>query len=83
MNPAIEHNFKYHPPTAGAVMQHERIRAKAKELALLIDEVLPPTAGREKASAITACEQAMMWGCAGIARHFNAYQESQLSDSTH
>ena len=44
-------------------------RDKAKELALLIDEVLPVTAGREKATAITKCEEAMMWACAGICRH--------------
>jgi len=45
------------------------VRAKAKELALLIDETLPTAAGREKATAITKCEEAMMWACAGIARH--------------
>lgn len=82
MNPAIAHNFKYHPPTAGAVVQHERLRAKSRELAELIEEVLPPTAGREKATAITKVEEAMMWGCAGIARHFNAYEESQRTDCT-
>lgn len=76
MTAAIEHNFKYHPPTAGAVVHHERIRAKAKELAALIDETLPPIAGRERAIAIHKCEEAMMWACAGIARHYNAYQES-------
>ena len=70
MNAAIEHNFKYHPPVgADTTQKHSAIRAKAKELALLIDETLPPAAGREKASAITKCEEAMMWACAGIARH--------------
>lgn len=65
----IAHNFKYHPPYGAAVPKHEAIRAKARELAELIEESLPPLAGREKALAITKCEEAMMWACAGIARH--------------
>lgn len=69
MNPQIEHNFKYHPPVGDAADKHAAIRAKAKELATLIDESLPTAAGRERATAITHCEQAMMWACAGIARH--------------
>lgn len=69
MNAQIEHNFKYHPPGPNSVEKHTAIRAKAKELAALIDETLPIAAGREKASAITKCEEAMMWACAGIARH--------------
>lgn len=69
MNATIEHNFKYHPPTGAAVEKHTAIRAKAKEFALLIDGLLPSAAGREKASAISKCEEAMMWACAGIARH--------------
>lgn len=69
MNAAIEHNFKYHPPVGNAVAAHAAVRAKAKELASLIDVSLPADAGREKALAITKCEEAMMWACAGIARH--------------
>jgi len=69
MNPALEHNFKYHPPAGNAAETHAAIRAKAKELAVLIDDTLPTAAGREKATAITKCEEAMMWACAGIARH--------------
>ena len=67
----IRHNFQYHPPTGHAAVNHARIRDKARELALLLDECLPPSAGREKAAAITKVEEAMMWGCAGIARHAN------------
>ena len=69
MNATIEHNFKYHPPIGDAAERHAAVRAKAKELATLIDEALPEKAGREKATAITKCEEAMMWACAGIARH--------------
>lgn len=69
MNAQIEHNFKYHQPMGNVSKVHAAVRAKAKELALLIDESLPANAGREKATAITKCEEAMMWACAGIARH--------------
>lgn len=69
MDPLIDHNFKHHPPRGDAVQRHEAIRAKAKELAQLIDEVLPTKAGRERATAITKVEEAMMWANAGIARH--------------
>lgn len=69
MNPQIERNFKHHPPVGTAAVDHARIRDKARELADLIDEILPAGAGREKATAITKCEEAMMWANAGIARH--------------
>ena len=71
MNPVIEHNFKYHPPVGDAAAKHAAVRSAAQKLALLIDESLPLNAGREKALAITKCEEAMMWACAGIARHSN------------
>ena len=72
MNATIAHNFRYHPPTGTtANTAHESIRRKAMELANLIDEELPPSAGREKATAITKVEEAMMWACAGVARHMN------------
>lgn len=69
MNPQIEQNFRHHPPRGNAAEKHEAVRAKAKELALLIEDLLPPKAGREKATALTKCEEAMMWANAGIARH--------------
>jgi hypothetical protein len=69
MNATIEHNFKYHPPVGSAAEKHAAIRAKVRELAHLIDQSLPPEAAREKATAITKCEETMMWACAGIARH--------------
>jgi hypothetical protein len=69
MNPTIEHNFKYHPPIAADPGKHAQIRAKARELAELIDGLLPAAAALEKAVAITKCEEAMMWACAGICRH--------------
>jgi len=77
MNPVINHNFKYHPPTGAAVENHQRVRDAAKALAEAIDNLLPPAAGREKALAITKCEEAMMWACAGIARHSNPTEPQQ------
>lgn len=82
MNPTIVHNFKYHPPTGSAVVDHQRVRDAAKNLAALIDEVLPAGAGREKATAITKCEEAMMWACAGIARHSHEPTQPFVSDCT-
>jgi hypothetical protein len=79
MNATIAHNFKYHPPTGSAVVSHERVRAKARELADMIDELLPINAGREKATAITKCEEAMMWACAGIARHSQEIPEADYT----
>ena len=69
MNATIEHNFNYHPPMSGMAERHAAIRTQAKVLADLIDQTLPAAAGREKAAAITKCEEAMMWACAGICRH--------------
>lgn len=72
MNATIEHNFRYHPPRGNAATIHALVRAKAKELADIIDSKLPKGAEREKAVALTKCEEAMMWACAGIARHSEA-----------
>jgi hypothetical protein len=80
MNAQIEHNFKYHAPTGDAVQAHTEIRAAAKMLAVLIDEALPAAAGREKALAITKVEEAMMWACAGVARHAGSTREPSIAE---
>jgi hypothetical protein len=67
VNPTIENNFKYHAPTADQPVKYERLRAKAKELAYLIDEVCPNS--REKSKAMTELEDAIMWANASIARN--------------
>jgi len=69
MNAIIEHNFKYHPPSPGNAAAHEEIREKAKAFANAINNLLPDTAARERATSITNVESAMMWACAGICRH--------------
>lgn len=63
----IENNFKYHKPKGDQPGKYEAIRAQAKELAILICEVCPDS--REKSTAMTNLEQAVMWANAAIARN--------------
>jgi hypothetical protein len=63
----IENNFKYHAPKPGQPQKYEAIRAKAKELAHLINEVCPES--REKSLAMTNLENSVMWANAAIARN--------------
>jgi len=63
----LENNYTYHAPKDGQPEQYQAIRAKAKEFALLIDEIVPES--REKSLAMTNLEQASMWANAGIARN--------------
>ena len=63
----IERDYTYHPPKPGQPEQYAAIRSKAKELALLIDELVPPS--REQSVALTHLESAVMFANAGIARH--------------
>lgn len=63
----LDNAFKYHPPQPGQNEKYESIRAKAKELALLIVETQPES--RERSLAITKLEEASFWANAGIARN--------------
>lgn len=67
MSQQIENNFKYHSPKEGQPEIYTSIREKAKELAYLIDEVVPNS--REKSVAMTNLEQTVMWANAGVARN--------------
>lgn len=63
----LSNRFAYHPPASPAVADaHEELREAAYALAAVIERLVPP--GRERSTAITKCEEAMMWGNAGIAR---------------
>lgn len=64
---AIENNFKYHAPMPGQPKRYEALRAKAKELARLIEDTCPHS--RERSTAMTNLEQAVMWANAAIARN--------------
>jgi hypothetical protein len=63
----INNNFKYHTPKADQPARYERIRAKAKELAQVINEDTP--ASREQSVAFTELESCVMWANAAIARN--------------
>jgi hypothetical protein len=61
----IDKIFKYHSPTGDQPQRYEAIRAKAKELAKLINTSCPES--REKALALTYIQQSTMWANASIA----------------
>ena len=63
----IENAFTYHSPKEGQPEKYEALRAKAKELAYLIDELCPNS--REKSLAMTKLEESSMWANASIARN--------------
>ena len=63
----IERNFTYHPPKPGQPERYAAIRAKAKELAELIDAECPQS--RERSIAMTDLENCVMWANAAIARN--------------
>lgn len=66
MNERIENAYAYHAPKEGQEDKCQRIRAKAKELAYLIDEECPDS--REKSLAMTKLEECAMWANASVAR---------------
>jgi hypothetical protein len=66
----IENNFTYHAPSGDQPSRYEALRAKAKELAVLIDQLTPVC--REQSLAFTNLEQAIFWANASIARNANA-----------
>lgn len=63
----LEKRFTYHAPKPGQPEKYTAIRAKAKELAEMIVELVPLS--REQSLALTNLEQAVMWANAGIARN--------------
>ena len=58
-------NFSYHKPIEGQPEKYEELRNKAKEIALRIMNLCPPS--RERSLALTNLEQAIMWANASIA----------------
>lgn len=67
MDKEIEKNFTYHAPTEEKAKLYPKIRAKARELALLIKNTVPKS--REQSLAYTKLEECVMWANAGIARN--------------
>ena len=66
MREEIELRFTYHAPKDGQPEKYVALREKAKELALLIDDLVQNS--REKSCAITSLEECSFWANAGIAR---------------
>jgi hypothetical protein len=62
---AIEQTFTYHPPQPGQPARYEALRAKARELAYLMTALCPY--GRERATAMTHLQTAVMYANAAIA----------------
>lgn len=64
--PDIEHIFTYHPPTPDQIPKYNAIREKAKELAQVIVDNVPPSA--DQTASIRQLSEAVMTANAGIAR---------------
>lgn len=63
----IENNFTYHAVNAEQSSRMVTLREKAKELALLFEELTPLS--REQSQALTQLEAAVFWANAAIARN--------------
>lgn len=61
----IENIFSYHAPKGDQLERYGAIRAKAKELAHLINNACPNS--REKSLALTSLQQTTMWANVSIA----------------
>ena len=66
VNERIENNFMYHAPTGDQPEKYEKLRAKGKELAYLMENCC--NQGRELSLAMTKLEESVMWANASIAR---------------
>jgi hypothetical protein len=63
----IENDYTYHPPKGDQAERYAAIRAKAKELALLIIDLTPIS--REQSLALTHNDNTVMSANAAIARN--------------
>ena len=63
----LEKRFTHHPPKDGQLEKYGDIRAKAWELAILLEDYCPHS--REYSLALTKLEESVMWANAAIARN--------------
>lgn len=63
----LDNVYTYHTPKGDQSERYESIRAKARELAELIEACCPDS--REKSLANAKLEEAVMWANASIARN--------------
>lgn len=61
----VLHRFAFHPATPTTGPRHDALRHIFGDVALAVLEIVPP--GRHQSLALTALQEAMMWGNAGIA----------------
>lgn len=66
INQELENRFTYHLPKGDQPVRYELLREAAKRLAYFIWDNVPDC--RERATALTRLEEAVMWANAGIAR---------------
>jgi len=67
MKARLDNDFMYHAPKEGQPAKYEAIRAKAKELAVLIAEMTPVS--REQSVAFAELDKAVFFANAAIARN--------------
>lgn len=63
----LDNIYTYHAPSTSQQERYERIRSRAKELAILIAVDCPGS--RERSIAFTKLEEFVMWANASIARN--------------
>jgi len=54
----LANRFTHHPPKGDQAVRYQQVRAAARELALLVDDLAPDS--REKSLAVTHLEDAVM-----------------------
>jgi hypothetical protein len=67
MQKRLDNDFTYHSPVRDQVDRYPMIRDEAKELAVTIVKLTPPS--REQSVALTKLEEAVFWANAAIARN--------------
>ena len=63
----IDSAFTYHAPKSAQIESYERLRAGAKQLAVLILELSPESA--EQTHALTNLQECVFWANAAVARN--------------
>jgi hypothetical protein len=63
----LDNRFSYHAPKPGQNEIYNQLRAGGRDLAELIDTLVPDS--REKSTALTQPETALFWANAGVARN--------------
>ncbi|MCG7852443.1 MAG: hypothetical protein MIO92_07960 [Methanosarcinaceae archaeon] len=72
----IEHRFTYHKPGTVQALIYMEVRDKAKELAHLLNVMLPDS--REKSLAFTKLEECVFWANASVARELSPDMDNEI-----